>query len=270
MKLTVLGCWAPYPRAGGACSGYLVQTAGKNILLECGNGVFSNLQKHIDFRSLDVVLISHFHPDHYMDLFCLRHAVSGARRTGGDLQPVSMYLPGEPEKKFREIQRFTDAFKVKPVEDLALSSQGKMDVFQVTVGDIRISFSENCHPLKTYSITIESDEGKLFYSADTMWYDQLPLVAQGADLILCEASVIEADREYTSVGHLTARQAGELALQAGVEQLAITHFWPEYSLGTLVAEAEQGFGGSVTPAEEGLEIKVEPFALLHAPAVRKV
>ncbi len=269
MKLTVLGCWAPYPRAGGACSGYLVQSGSQNILIECGNGVMSNLQKYIDFRSLDAVVISHFHPDHYMDLFCLRHAVSGARRAGNDQRPLPLYLPGEPEKAFSEISRFTDAFDLRPVETLPRLQQNGAETFQAVIGEVSINFIRTDHPLKTFAMVV-SGEGRLFYSADTKWAENLIAVAAGADLALCEASVIEQDREYTSVGHLTAKQAGELAHEAGAGQLVITHFWPEYSLDTIIAEAQEGFRGAVIPAREGLQIQVEPFALLQAPGRKKV
>jgi len=43
MQLALLGCYGPYPPAGGACSGYLVSEDGYNLLLDCGNGVMSRL-----------------------------------------------------------------------------------------------------------------------------------------------------------------------------------------------------------------------------------
>ena len=88
MELVVLGCWAPYPRAGGACSGYLIRAGGLNILLEAGNGSLSRLMTFIDFRYLDAVIVTHLHPDHYLDLFPLRHAVEGARRDGSRSVPL--------------------------------------------------------------------------------------------------------------------------------------------------------------------------------------
>ena len=60
MELTVLGYWSPYPRAGEACSGYLVRSEDTRVLVDCGHAV-SILQKYQDFRELDAVIISHFH-----------------------------------------------------------------------------------------------------------------------------------------------------------------------------------------------------------------
>lgn len=256
MKLTVLGCWAPYPRAGGACSGYLVQTADKNILLECGNGVLSNLQKYIDFRRLDAVIVSHLHPDHYMDLYCLRHAIEGARRLNKDLQTVPLIIPQNPEQPFNQLQGYTNAFKVTPVEHLTLSSIGGREVYRFALGNTEIFMIKTDHPLPAYALLLKENETKMFFSADTKWCNYLPGFAEGANICLCEASVIEEDSEYADVGHLTAKQAGRLASQAGAGKLIITHFWPEYELSTIKSEAEAEFGRSVIIATEGLQVDV--------------
>ena len=46
LKLTILGCYGPYPKAGGACSGYLLEDETTKILIDCGNGVLSRLFLH--------------------------------------------------------------------------------------------------------------------------------------------------------------------------------------------------------------------------------
>lgn len=45
MKLTVFGNNATCPEADGACSCYLLQTKGKRILLDMGNGSAAKLPK---------------------------------------------------------------------------------------------------------------------------------------------------------------------------------------------------------------------------------
>ena len=51
MKLVVLGCWAPYPAPNQACSGYLLEIAGRRILVDLGHGAFGKLQHILDFSS---------------------------------------------------------------------------------------------------------------------------------------------------------------------------------------------------------------------------
>ena len=59
MRLTVLGNWSPYPAAGGACSGYLLEAEDTKILLECGNGITGKLHEYYQAWDLDAIIISH-------------------------------------------------------------------------------------------------------------------------------------------------------------------------------------------------------------------
>ena len=67
MELTVIGRAGGVGRAGEACSGYLVQEGQTRVLLDCGAGVASSLQRVCALESLDHVVISHWHPDHASD-----------------------------------------------------------------------------------------------------------------------------------------------------------------------------------------------------------
>jgi ribonuclease BN (tRNA processing enzyme) len=250
MQLTVLGCWAPYPAPGGACSGYLIQHSETSILLEAGNGSFGKLQKHLDFRRLAAVIITHLHPDHYMDLFCLRHAIVGAIRDGMRTGPLALFVPNRPVVDYERLAEYTDAFIINPIENLPLVQTNNIDVRQARVGMMQLHFAVNYHPLPAYAVSIDSGEGRLVFSGDTARTRQLEQLATGADLFLCEASGLDQDIEFVKSGHLTARQAGELARDAGIKRLVITHFYPEYDINKLGAEASAGFGKVALLAKE--------------------
>jgi len=240
-RLTVLGCWSPYPRAGGACSGYLICFNNTNILLECGNGVFARLALLADFRFLDAVIISHLHPDHYMDIFCLRRAVEYAIRIGSMSSRLKLFLPGEPEQRYNEVSGFSGAFDIINIEDLPGST-----VKRVRVSSLEVEFSPVKHKIRSYAASFAFNNTKhnikrLVYSADTGYFEQLGDFATGADFFLCEASGLDKDLEFLGEFHLTARQAGMLAARAQVRQLAITHFFPEYDTGQLLAQAREGY-----------------------------
>ncbi|MCG8541098.1 MAG: MBL fold metallo-hydrolase, partial [Clostridia bacterium] len=65
MKITILGNSGPYPRAGGACSGYLLEEDDIKILIDCGNGVLSRLLGMIEsLEDIDAIILSHLHSDH--------------------------------------------------------------------------------------------------------------------------------------------------------------------------------------------------------------
>ena len=72
IKITVLGCYGPFPPIGGATSGYLLelnsQNTQKKFLLDCGSGVLAKLQQYISPNSLDGIIVTHMHYDHCSDL----------------------------------------------------------------------------------------------------------------------------------------------------------------------------------------------------------
>lgn len=82
---------------------------------------------------------------------------------------------------------------------------------------------------------------------DTRWCRGALELADGADLVVCEATFLERDAELAALsGHLTARQAGRLAAQAGARRLVITHFSQRYgSVDELGDEAAREFGDVV-------------------------
>ena len=252
MELTVLGCWSPYPRPGGACSGYLVREGGTAVMLEAGNGALSRLGLHFDFRQLTAVVVSHLHPDHYMDLYCLRHAIEGAIREGTRARPLPLFLPGQPAGPYQELASYTKAFEAVVVENLPrLEIAPGLQVRQAKVGEITLDFMNAVHSRPGYGVALTGAGGRLVFSGDTAGNRDLEQLARGADLFLCESSGLDNDVEYLRGVHLTARQAGELALKAGVKRLLLTHFWPLYRREEFCRQAGEGFGGTVEAALEG-------------------
>ncbi len=90
MKLTILGSSAAYPKAGGACSGYLVEEGKTRLLVDCGTGVLSNLQKLFALKDVGHIVISHLHADHCFDLIPYRYALMRPVHKG--IHP-RLYLP---------------------------------------------------------------------------------------------------------------------------------------------------------------------------------
>ncbi len=78
-------------------------------------------------------------------------------------------------------------------------------------------------------------------------------LARGVDLLVCESTFLHADADLArAYGHMTARQAGELAAQAGARRLVLTHFSQRYGDdGSLFeAEARAAFDGEVVAADD--------------------
>lgn len=252
MRLTVLGCWAPFPRAGGACSGYLLQDGGANILLDVGHGTFGRLRHFVHYADIRAAILTHLHPDHYGDLPCLRHATRAALREKQRLQRVKLYLPAEPRSAFAELtagaEPFFDVTSIEslPEEEVPPGVRARC----AEIGQVRVFFLPVKHTLPAYAVGVEGS-GYLVYSGDAAPGEELAAFAEKAGIFLCEASGLDKDAEVFRDVHMTARQAGELAARAKVKELIITHFFPEYEVAELCRQAQEGYGNAVEAAVEG-------------------
>ncbi|MFP4201273.1 MAG: MBL fold metallo-hydrolase [Clostridia bacterium] len=227
MELTVLGCYSPFPRAGGACPGYLIREEDDYLLLECGSGTLSRLAEFIPITKIDNVIISHLHGDHCSDLAILKYAAdydvrADARAARSDTTPqseppgqgITVYSPPQPEEEFRRI-----AYKE------ALFSRPLLPEDTLTLGPFELSFAETDHPIPCLAMRIRGASATLAYTADTAPSKDVEELARGADLLLAEASLPEGCEGFR--GHMTASDAGRMAKGADVARLLLTHFWPE-------------------------------------------
>jgi ribonuclease BN (tRNA processing enzyme) len=97
---------------------------------------------------------------------------------------------------------------------------------------------------------VEHEGRSLVYSGDTGPSAALTTLAQGADLLLCEASFVEGEANKPDL-HLTGSEAGDHAQVAGVGRLLLTHIPPWRDRDRALAEATPAFQGSVELAQPG-------------------
>ena len=239
MKLTVLGNYGPYPKAGGACSGYLIEDGTTKIVLDFGNGVLSRLQKFIDIEEIDAIILSHLHSDHMSDIMILRYAVDIKITRGHMKKGIDVYAPSMPAEDF-ERMRYKEALNLIPIDDQK----------KIKIGGLEISFERMEHCCEDYAICITSKGKKFVYSGDTSPNEALVEFAKAADLFLCEAGLLERDEKSMRATHLTAKEAGDIAGRAGVKRLLLTHFWPEFKLEQYLDETSSAYTGMFEIADE--------------------
>ena len=74
MRFDVIGAGPAYTdRAGATGACYLVRHAGASVVLDVGQGSFPRLAGLVDPADVDAFVVSHLHPDHYIDIVPLRH-----------------------------------------------------------------------------------------------------------------------------------------------------------------------------------------------------
>jgi ribonuclease BN (tRNA processing enzyme) len=257
VQLTILGKSPSWPDAGGACSGYLVEEQGFRLLLDCGPGVFGKARELIDYATVDAVLITHMHSDHFLDLIPFSYALAYAPRQ----QPVPvggypgtdcpacppLHAPPGAIEVFRHIvccwgkeDLIETAFEISEYEPSA----------DLEVGPFTVRFCEVPHFIPTFAVDLTSHDTRFTFSADCSPNEELVGFARDTQLLLIEATLPRPERTGIR-GHLTPGEAGDHGRRAGAQRLILTHYSDELDPAWVQSEAEQTYGDSVELAREG-------------------
>jgi ribonuclease BN (tRNA processing enzyme) len=251
VRITVLGKSPSWQDPGGACSGYLVEDGATRLLLDCGSGVFAKLRGVCDHTTVDTVILSHLHADHFLDLVPFSYALAHAPRSGPPAVPRLLAPPGARAVLGRVTGAWGSEDLVAGAFDLCEYDPART----IEVGCLRLRFHPVPHFVPAWAIEIRStvSAGRFTFGADCGPNEGVVEFARGSDLLMLEATLSEPGPQPepgTVRGHLTAAEAGDHARRAGVKRLVVTHFPAE--LGEHVrAAAEGSFGRAVCLAAEG-------------------
>jgi len=243
MDLTIVGCSGSFPGRTSAASCYLVTVGDFSLLVDLGNGAFGTLQKFADPAGIDAVLISHLHSDHCLDM-CSYH-VFRIFHPSGELPQMPVYGPaGTADRLGRASgadsgQAMSERFEFVTVEP------GTFEIGPITVTARLMN-----HPVQTFGYRFEHSGRAIAYSADTGPSEQLVNLADGADVLLCEATFPDRPGLPTDL-HLTPRQAGEHGARAGARRLVLTHLMPWNDRVQALAGAAGAYHEDVSLAEPG-------------------
>lgn len=217
-----------------------------NFWIDLGTGTLAMLQEHVAHPDVHAALVSHAHPDHYVDL----HVLFYARFFHPEpLRPLPLFMPPGafdlisctvPE---RTAEAMRETFDIREVEPGA----------SFEAGPLMVETRPMHHNLTTLGLRLQVNGEVLAFTGDTGPTDEVAVIARDADLLLSEATYLEKDPRAPL--HLSARQAGEFAARSGVGRLALTHTWPTVDPEAARSAAMEVFEGEVTTAAEGLRLK---------------
>ena len=246
MRLTILGKSPSWQDSDGACSGYLVEVGGLRLLIDCGNGVFAKLRRHAEYERIDAVIVSHLHADHMLDLVPFASALTYGPR----LRSKRPRLHAPPGARLA-LRRLCGAWNSETLIEDAFELREYEPSRGLELDGVRVRFQAVPHYVPTYALELGvSGEGRrLVFSADCGPNDELVAFADGAALLLIEATLLEDPDEPT--GHLSAAQAGAIGRRAGVGRLVLTHFSDQLDPTQIREQAEAAFGRTVDLAGEG-------------------
>jgi ribonuclease Z len=294
LSVVFAGTAGSVPTARRGLPATLVRRGGDRILFDCGEGTQRQLIQSVGLADMDVVFITHLHVDHWLGLpgmiksFELRdrdrpltiYGPPGIRAAMDGLQfvlgRVRFGLRVVELERFEEVERDGYTVTAVPVRHRTRAygyalvepdRPGRFDAELAVARGVtpgpdfgRLQRGETVGGVAPDEVIGPARAGRrVVLSGDTAPCDGVRLAAHGADLLVHEATFTDEELvRARDTMHSTARQAAEIAAEAGVRMLALTHLSTRYGGREIKDEARAVFPKTVVPRDfDVIEI---PFA----------
>ena len=303
LSLFFAGTAGSVPTARRGLPATLLRAGGDRLLFDCGEGTQQQLLRSVGLPELDAVFITHFHLDHWLGVIGmvksfdlrardrelvlygppgLRGLIEAMRfvlgRTGYPLRIEEL----EPHEEVRFGGYLVAAFPVDhrgPAYGYAFVEDDRPGRFDAAAARAlgveegpdfgRLQRGEEVGGVKPEQVVGPERPGRrIVLSGDTRPCQTTEVYAHGADVLVHEATFLEDERARArETGHSTAAQAAEIARDAGVRLLALTHLSTRYFPREVRDEARATFPAAVVPRDfDAIDI---PFPERGEPALVK-
>ena len=294
VSLFFAGTAGSVPTARRGLPALLLRAGGERILFDCGEGTQQQLLRSVGLPELDAIFVTHFHLDHWLDLRArekpltiygppgITQLFTGLRpiigRTAYPLATVDL----EPHEEIRYESLIVTPFPVKHrveaygyaiVED---DRPGRFDVEAARALGVpdgpdfgRLQRGETVNGVRPEQVMGETRTGRrIVISGDTAPCQAVEVFAHDADVLVHEATFMEDERARArETFHSTAKQAAEIARDAGVRLLALTHLSTRYFPRDIRDEARTVFPNTIVPRDfDAIDV---PFPERGEPALVK-
>jgi ribonuclease BN (tRNA processing enzyme) len=281
MEITLVGTGSPIPLPDRGGTSIALDIADDTVLIDCGpKTVYGLMDSDVNMGHIETVFFTHHHMDHNASFFHFaftswteadRESLTVYGPEGTDRLVDALYDIYAEDIEYRKNIYPTDGISNIETERVADGFSRQMDGWEIEALPVE-------HSIETYAYRFEEHEtGTSFvFSGDTRKISSLAEFAGHADVLVqdCNTAPVdetrvpnEADQfvwqQYASgdegldqstltANHCDATDAGEIAQEAGVETLVLTHIMPYRDLDAMQREAESVFEGDVVVAEDGL------------------
>jgi ribonuclease BN (tRNA processing enzyme) len=252
ISVTILGSGTCVPSLARSSCSVLLEMADATLLLDIGSGTIRRLlETDTTIFQISHILISHLHPDHTGELAPFLFSSKYARATGRTT-PLTLVAGRGFSSFFRRLASAYDGYITLPADVLRTCELDNAQPDSLKIGSITIRSMPMAHTDGSIAYRVTTgDNRSVVYSGDTDMCEELVVLAQGADLLICESSFPD---ELKAEGHLTPSLAGEIAKRAQVKKLVLTHLYPQCDRVDLRKQCRKTYDGSLLVAEDLMRI----------------
>ncbi|MBF0451526.1 MAG: ribonuclease Z [Candidatus Magnetomorum sp.] len=249
IHIKILGSGTCVPSLRRSACSILLEIKEKKILIDSGTGTTRRLlESGITINQLTHIFYSHFHPDHISELVSI---LFSSKYSGLTRNEPLVITAGKGFFKFYENLKSVFGHWIE-WDGLILDEMNRSD--HRSFDDFHVETLPTNHNPESIAYRFTSMSGAtVVYSGDTDECEQLVQLANRANLFICESSMPDAKKVS---GHLTPSLAGKIASDACVDQLILTHLYPECDTANIVQECRKTYSGPLWIAEDLMQLAV--------------
>lgn len=244
LQLEVLGAGPAYTdRPGASGAAYLVRHGPTSLLLDLGQGSFPRLAGSLEPSTLDAIVVSHLHPDHFIDLVALRHY---------------LYWQLKPARRVRVLAPAGLARRIDALHEDPGFTAASLDVEDVapgirSVGTLTLEARRVTHTQDSHAYRVAPAEGSgpgLVYTGDCGRAEDVDALVRPGDTLLSEVSFGPGPIPPGAI-HLDGPAVAALATRSGVGAVLLTHLQMGFDETATIESVRATYDGPVTLVNPG-------------------
>ncbi len=245
-KLIILGSSNAIPEPSHENTHMVLEGKERTVLIDCVDSTLLRLeQAGVDFRKVTDLVLTHFHPDHVSGVpqFLMNMWLMDRK------EPLMIHGLSFTLQRIKKVMGFYSWTEWPHFFPVKFSRVPARELTRIITGpefDVITSPVRHFIPTIGIKISFHGSGKSVVYSCDTEPCTQLQRLAQGADVLIHEAS-------GDLPGHSSAQQAGRMARRSGASTLFLIHYpTGKFASGDPVAEAKSEYDGQVALATDFL------------------
>lgn len=221
ISFQVIGCGDAFGSGGQINTCFYVKGSSVQLLIDCGATTLPALKKYdISTAQIDLIILSHFHGDHYGGLPFLLLDLE----TYGQVKPLTIISPPGCRERVKTLLEMlypgSAVLENLQVEFIDYFPDQTFYTHQISFNVFPVMHTPEALP---HGIRIKIQGKVISYSGDTGWTDTLIDLSEDADLFICECNFFS--KQVT--GHLNYMQIQKNLPRLKHKKILLTHFGDE-------------------------------------------
>ena len=195
-----------------------VSAPGTSLLLDCGGSSLPMIKRYLDPAQITAVAVTHLHGDHFGGIpFLLDEQKWSGRKRGMTLGgPLSL----EPRVRMVAQGFGIDLATLGFDAPFVVLGAEEREMAGALIAALPVRHSP---PAEPHGLRVRVGGKLIAYSGDATWSDELPRIARGADLFICEATNYATADERDNPVHISYETIMANRARLDCDRIVLTH-----------------------------------------------